>query len=173
MIEERAKKVKLLIMDVDGVLTDGRIIYDNFGDEFKCFNVLDGFGIYLLYRAGIKSVIITAKKSKLVKRRANDMHVQALYSTRNKLKAYKRVLKRFRVKEEEVCFIGDDLLDLPIIKRAGFSVAPPNAVEEVRNSVDYITEREGGKGAVREVVEVILKCQERWDKVIADYLKFD
>ena len=171
MIEERAKKIKLLILDVDGVLTDGRIIYDNFGDELKCFNVQDGFGMMLFYRAGIKSVIITAKKTRIVKRRACDMHVAAVYSNHEKLKTYRKVLKRFRVKDEEVCFMGDDLLDLPIIKRAGLAVAPPNAVEDVKKSAHYITQRQGGKGAVREVIEIILKSQGLWDRVISKYLK--
>lgn len=171
MIEERAKKIKLLILDVDGVLTDGRIIYDNFGDELKCFNVHDGFGLTLLYRAGIKAIIITARKTKVVKRRAQDMHIAALYSDHKKLKVYQKVLKRFRVRDEEVCFIGDDLLDLPIIKRAGLAVSPPDAVEEVKNSSHYITRKQGGKGAVREVIEIILKSQDLWERTISRYLK--
>ena len=171
MIEERAKKVRLLILDVDGVLTGGGIFYDNFGDEFKRFNVHDGFGMILLNKAGIKSVIITAKKTRIVKHRANEMRVAAVYSDHKKLKIYKKVIGRFGVSDEEVCFMGDDLLDLPIIKRAGFSVAPPNAVEEVKNSAHYITKKSGGSGAVREVIEIILKSQGLWEKVISEYLK--
>jgi len=168
MIEERAKKIKLLILDVDGVLTDGRIIYDNFGDEIKCFNVYDGFGMTLLHRAGIKSVIITAKKTRIVKRRAKDMHVAKVYSNYEKLKVYEKVIKRFRVKDEETCFIGDDLIDLPVLKRAGLSIAPPEAMEEVKNICHYITKKSGGKGAVREVIEIILKAQGLWDKVTSE-----
>ena len=171
MIEQRAKKIRLLILDVDGVLTDGRIIYDNCGDEFKCFNVHDGFGMLILYRAGIKAVIITAKKNRSVKRRAQEMYIAALYSNYKKFKIYQKVLKKFRVKDEQVCFVGDDLLDLPIMKRVGFAVAPPDAVEEVKNFAHYITQRHGGRGAVREVVEIILKSQGLWDKVISTYLK--
>ncbi len=170
MIEERAQKVKLLILDVDGVLTDGRIIYDNFGDELKCFNVNDGFGMILLNRIGIKSVIITAKKTRIVKHRAAEMKVSAVYSDHKKLKIYKSVLNKFKVKDDEVCFMGDDLLDLPIIKRVGFSVAPPNAVEEVKKSAHYITKKQGGKGAVRELIEIILKSQGLWEKAISEYL---
>lgn len=169
MIEERAKKIKLLILDVDGVLTDGRIIYDNFGDELKCFNVHDGFGMTLLSRAGIKSVIITAKKTKIVARRAKDMHVAKVYSDYKKLKIYEKVIKKFRVKDEEVCFMGDDLIDLPVLKRVGLSVAPPEAIEEVKNSCHYITKNSGGKGAVRELIEIILKSQNLWDEVISKY----
>ncbi|MBU1061355.1 MAG: HAD hydrolase family protein, partial [Candidatus Omnitrophica bacterium] len=131
--------------------------------------VHDGFGMYLLHRAGLKSVIITAKKTKVVERRAKDMRVAALYSDHRKLKIYKKVLSRFRVKDEEVCFMGDDLLDLPIIKRVGFAVAPPDARDEIKDSARYITQKKGGKGAVREVIEMILKSQGRWDKVIAEY----
>lgn len=169
MIDERAKKIRLLILDVDGVLTDGRIIYDNFGDELKFFNVHDGFGMSLLYRAGIKSVIITAKKTRIVKRRAKDMHIAALYSSHKKFKVYQKVLKKFRVKHEEVCFMGDDLLDLPVMKKVGLAAAPPNAVEEVKNSSHYITQKGGGKGAVREVIEMILKSQGLWDKALSSF----
>lgn len=171
MIDDRAKKVKLLILDVDGVLTDGRIVYDNFGDELKFFNVLDGFGMVLLHQAGIKSAIITAKKTRIVKRRARDMRVALVYSDHKKLKVYLKLLKKFRLKDEEICFMGDDLLDLALMKRAGFAVAPPNAAEEVKNSSHYITSREGGKGAVREVIEIILKSQGLWDKIISGYSK--
>ena len=171
MIEERAKKIKLLILDVDGVLTDGRIIYDNFGDELKFFNVNDGLGIYLLRKAGIKTVIITARKTKAVLKRARDMRIAAVYSNHYKLKIYQKVLKKFRVKDEEVCFMGDDLLDLSIIKRAGLAVTPPNAVSEVKALSHYTTQRHGGKGAVRELVEMILKSQGLWEKVTSRYLK--
>jgi 3-deoxy-D-manno-octulosonate 8-phosphate phosphatase (KDO 8-P phosphatase) len=171
VIEERAKKVRLLILDVDGVLTDGRIVYDNFGDELKFFNVNDGLGIYLLQKAGIKAVIITAKKNRAVVKRARDMRVAAVYSGHHKLNIYEKVLKKFRVKDEEVCFIGDDLLDLPLIKRAGFAVAPPNAIEEIKSISHYITQKYGGKGAVRELAEIILKSQGLWEEVISVYSK--
>lgn len=171
MIEDRAKKIKLLILDVDGVLTDGRIIYDNFGDELKFFNVTDGLGVFLLRKSGIKTVIITAKKTRAVLKRAKDMRVAAVYSDHYKLKIYQKVLKKFHVKDSEVCFMGDDLLDLPIIKRAGLAVAPPNAIQEVRNIAHYTTQKHGGKGAVRELAEIILKSQGRWDKAISAYTK--
>jgi len=171
MIEERAKKIKLLILDADGVLTDGRIIYDNFGDEIKCFNVYDGLGMMLLHRVGIKSVIITAKKTRILERRAKDMHVAKVYSDYRKLKVYEKVVKKFKVKDEEACFIGDDLIDLPVLKRVGLSVAPPEAVEEVKNSCHYITKKSGGKGAVRELIEIILRSQGLWDKITGEYYK--
>jgi 3-deoxy-D-manno-octulosonate 8-phosphate phosphatase (KDO 8-P phosphatase) len=171
MIEERAKKIKLLILDVDGVLTDSRIIYDNFGDEIKCFDVHDGFGMTLLHRAGIRSVIITAKKTNIVMRRAKDMHVDKVYSSYKKLDIYEKVIKKFKVKDEEACFIGDDFIDLPVLKRTGLSIAPPEAIEEVKNACHYVTKNSGGKGAVREVVEIILKSQGLWGRVINEYVK--
>jgi len=170
-IEERAKKIKLLILDVDGVLTDGRIIYDNFGGEIKFFNVYDGVGMTLLFRAGIKSAIITAKKTNIVKRRAKDMLVAKVYSGYKKLKIYENVIKKFKVKDEEVCFVGDDLIDLPVLKRVGLSIAPPEAMEEVKNSCHYVTKKSGGKGAVRELIEVILKSKGLWDNVTNEYQK--
>lgn len=171
MIEERAKKIKLLILDVDGVLTDSRIIYDNFGDELKCFNVYDGFGMTLLHRAGIRSAIVTAKKTNIVIRRAKDMHVAKVYSGYEKLRIYEKAIRNFRVKDEEVCFVGDDFIDLPVLKRVGLSVAPPEAIGEVKDACHYITKKGGGKGAVREVVEMILKSQGLWYNVIAEYTR--
>ena len=171
MVEERAKKIKLLILDVDGVLTDSRIIYDNYGDELKCFNVYDGFGMTLLYRAGIRSAILTAKKTNIVMRRAKDMRVAKVYSGYKKLEIYEKAIKKFKVKDEEVRFVGDDFIDLPVLKRVGLSVAPSEAIEEVKNSCHYITKKSGGKGAVREVVEMILKSQGLWYNMISEYQK--
>ena len=167
---ERAKKIKLLILDVDGVLTDGRIIYGDAGDELKCFDVQDGFGIYLLSKVGIGTVIITAKKSVVVRRRAKDSHVAKVYQNAvDKLKIYEKVKRKFRVKDDEVCFMGDDLLDLPILVRAGLAVSVPNAVEEIRARSHYMTQRKGGRGAVREVVDLILKGQGKYESLISQY----
>ncbi|MCH7762070.1 HAD hydrolase family protein [candidate division TA06 bacterium] len=170
VLKERAQKIKLLILDVDGVLTDGRIIYGDAGDELKCFDVQDGLGIYLLSKVGIQTVIITAKKSPVVRRRARDSHIAKVYQNApDKWKAYQKVRKKFRVTDEEVCFIGDDLLDLPILLQAGLAVSVPNAVAEVRSRSHYITQREGGRGAVREVVDFILKSQEKYEALISHY----
>ncbi len=169
---DRAKRIKLLIIDIDGVMTDGRIIYSIYGDELKFFDVQDGFGISLLNKAGIKSVIITAKKSRIVKIRAKDLRVAKAYQGFiDKLKPFNKILKRFKVKPEEVCFIGDDLIDIPVLKRVGFSVAVPNAVEEVKNQAHYITQKMGGRGAVREVCDLILKSQNKWDLATSRYFK--
>ena len=169
---ERIKRIKVLILDIDGVMTDGHIIYSVYGDELKFFDVQDGFGITLLRKAGIKSVIITAKKSRIVKLRARDMKVAKAYQGyMDKVKAFNKAVRKFRVAPEEVCFIGDDLIDLPVLKRVGFAVAVPNAVEEVRQHAHHITERAGGHGAVRELCDLILKSQGKWDLATAKYFK--
>jgi len=169
---ERIKRIKVLILDIDGVMTDGHIIYSVYGDELKFFDVQDGFGITLLRKAGIKSVIITAKKSRIVKLRARDMKVAKAYQGyMDKVKAFNKAVRKFRVAPEEVCFIGDDLIDLPVLKRVGFAVAVPNAVEEVKKAAHHTTERAGGHGAVRELCDLILKSQGKWDLATAKYLK--
>jgi len=169
-IKEKAKKIKFLILDVDGVLTDGKIIYDSEGKEMKFFNVLDGLGIVLLKRAGIKTAIITAKTSKVVMRRSKDMQVFTVYqNVAKKDEAYKKILKKFNLTNEQVCFVGDELIDLPVLTMVGFSVAVANAVPEVKEVADYITKRSGGEGAVREVVELILKSQNKWNKIVKTY----
>ena len=171
-IIEKAKRVKVFIVDIDGVMTDGRIIYSGYGDELRFFDVQDGFGITLLNRAGIKTVIITAGKSKIVKHRARDLAIAKTYhGFMDKALAFDDLLKRFKVTPEEVCFIGDDLIDLPILKRAGFAVAVSNPVEEVKKLAHHITANPGGRGAVREICDLILKSQGKWDLVTSKYFQ--
>jgi len=168
----RAERVKLVILDIDGVMTDGRIIYSIYGDELKFFDVQDGFGITLLHRAGIKTVIITAKKSRIVKLRARDMKVAKAYQGYiDKLVAFNKILKRFRVKPEEICFIGDDIIDISVLKRVGFAVAVPNAMDEVKAASHYTASKMGGRGAVREICDLILKSQNKWDLAASKYIK--
>jgi 3-deoxy-D-manno-octulosonate 8-phosphate phosphatase (KDO 8-P phosphatase) len=139
-IVERARNVKMLITDIDGVMTDGRIVYSIYGDELKFFDVMDGFGISLLNKAGIKTVIMTAKKSRIVKMRGRDLKVTKVYAGFiDKLIPFNDILKRFNIKAEEICFIGDDLIDFPVLKRVGFAVSVPNAVDEVKAIVHYVT----------------------------------
>jgi len=171
-IIEKAKRVKVLIVDIDGVMTDGRIVYSGYGEELKFFDVQDGFGMSLLQKAGIKTVIITAKKSKIVRHRARDLNVTKAYQGfLDKAAPFRDALKRFRVTAEEVCFMGDDLLDIPVLKRAGLAVAVPNAVEEVRAAAHFITGAKGGRGAVREICDIILKSQDKWDLVTSKYFQ--
>jgi 3-deoxy-D-manno-octulosonate 8-phosphate phosphatase (KDO 8-P phosphatase) len=162
-IIEKARRIKLLVLDVDGVMTDGRLIYDNFGDEFKSFDVQDGYGLALWAKSGLKSVIITAKKSRIVSRRAKLCRITKTFmDAHDKGVVYEKVLKIFKVSDEEVCFIGDDLIDLPVMKKAGLAVAVPYSRPEVKALAIYTTSAEGGRGAVREVVEIIMKAQGKW-----------
>ena len=170
-IQERAKRIKLLLLDVDGVLTDGRIVVGNYGDEIKNFDVRDGLGILLVKRAKIKCAIITAKMSKIVKIRARHIGIDHLYENHYKIKSLRDIKRRFRCKEEENCFVGDDLIDIPILKRVGFAVAVTNAITDVKNVSHYITQVPGGHGAVREVCEIILKAQGKWDEVTKRYFE--
>ena len=171
-IIERAKKIKLLILDIDGVMTDGRIIYSIYGDELKFFDVQDGFGITLLNKVGIRSAIITAKKSRIVKTRARDMKIAYVYQGyMDKARAFDKILRKSRLKAEDICFIGDDLIDVPVIKRAGFAVAVSNAMEEVKHNAHYVTSKTGGRGAVREICDLILRSQGKWDLATSKYFK--
>ena len=167
---ERASRVSLLVLDVDGVLTDGRIVYADYGDELKFFDVQDGAGLVFWNRVGLRSAVITARTSRLMKRRAKELRVDVLAQGQLlKLPAYEQLLKRLRASDEQVCAIGDDLMDLPILRRAGLAVAVPNAVDEVRAAAHYVTKRPGGRGAVREVVNLILKAKGLWDEIMQRY----
>ena len=162
-MHERIQKIKVLVMDVDGVMTDGQIIYDSSGKETKNFSVLDGYGLVMWRRSGFKSAIITARASKVVSLRAGDLKIDKVYlDAYPKMEAYQKLVKDLKVKDEEVCFIGDDLPDMEVLQRVGFAVAVPNAVQEVKKIVHHITDRKGGEGAVREVIELILKTQGKW-----------
>ncbi|MFA5287146.1 MAG: HAD-IIIA family hydrolase [Candidatus Omnitrophota bacterium] len=169
-LKERASKIKLLLLDVDGVLTDGRIIYDSKGRDSKFFDVHDGMGVYALSKAGIKTVLITAKSSNAIKPRAKDMRVAEVFSDVSPKSAILgKLLKKYNVLKDEVCFVGDDLVDLGLIKLVGFSVAVSNASPEIKEAAVYITTKHGGRGAVREVAELILKSQGKWEDIIKFY----
>ncbi|MFA5088477.1 MAG: HAD-IIIA family hydrolase [Candidatus Omnitrophota bacterium] len=163
-MNKRIEKIKLLALDVDGVLTTGKIIVDDEGKEIKIFDVHDGLALALLKKTGLKTAIITAKGSPAVRVRAKDLKIDKVYlDAFPKIKAYEKMLKDFKVSDEEVCYIGDDLPDVKVLERVGFAVAVPNAVAEVKKVCDYITQRSGGCGAVREIIELILKTQGKWE----------
>jgi len=169
-LKSNAKKVKLLLLDVDGVLTDGRIIYDSRGHDMKFFDVHDGMGVYLLKKAGIPTILITAKGSRAIKPRAKDMCVDAVFADVSpKSAVLDKILNKYKVNSEEVCFVGDDLVDLCLMKRVGFPVAVFNARREIKQQASYVTLREGGRGAVREVAELILKAHGRWQEMAGLY----
>lgn len=171
-IKQRAKKIKMLILDIDGVMTDGRIIYDSKGNELKCFNVLDGMGLAVLKQIKMKVVLVTAKGSRAVLRRARDIGVTEVWqNAHDKLKPYRQILKKHKLKNEDICFVGDDLVDLSVMKRAGLSVAVANACPEAKRIAHYVTKKEGGKGAVREIIEIILRAQNIWPEIIRKFLR--
>ncbi|MBI5047777.1 MAG: HAD-IIIA family hydrolase [Deltaproteobacteria bacterium] len=162
--------IKLLCLDVDGVMTDGRIIYDDAGRETKMFDVKDGHGIKLLMRAGIDVAIITARESNVVLHRAKNLGVEMVYQkAMDKVIAFEDILKKRRLSSQETAYIGDELVDIPLLRRVGFAVAVKDAVKDVKKYVNYITIRSGGCGAVREVCELILKAQGKWAEVTARY----
>lgn len=165
------KDIKMMIVDVDGVLTDGRIFSNSKGEEIKVFHVKDGSGIAFWHRAGLKTALISGRSSKAVTHRAKELGIKDVYQeVHNKLEAYEKILKKHDLRDEEVCYIGDDLIDLPVLRRVGFSVAVVNSPEEVVKGVDYVTRTPGGGGAVREVVEKVLKFQGKWEEILKRYL---
>ncbi|MDP8233378.1 MAG: HAD-IIIA family hydrolase [Candidatus Saelkia tenebricola] len=166
-IIEKAKNIKLLLLDADGVLTDGKIYYGSYGDEIKAFDVKDGLSLSLWNRAGKMSCIITAKKSSLLKRRARELRVFKVYQNAfRKIDVYEKIKKKFRLQDSQICFIGDDLIDIAVLKRVGLSITVLDAPSEVREVAHYMTDNKGGSGAVREVVEIILKAQGAWKNLI-------
>ena len=169
-ILQRATKVKLLLMDCDGVMTDGRIFVLEAGDDQKAFYVRDGLGIELFHRAGLKTGVITGRNSIALERRAQGLGMSFLWQgNENKREAFQRTLVESGLAGDEVAFIGDDLSDIPLMKLCGFAIAVSNAAEETKAVAHYVTEAKGGRGAVREVCELILKAQDKWADIVASY----
>ena len=171
-IERRASRIKLVLMDCDGVLTDGRLWLTEGGEEQKSFNTHDGLGLSLLHRAGLKSGIISGRNSRAVARRAEELGIEFVrQGDPEKNAAFAEILQQAGVDESEVAFIGDDLTDIPLMQRVELAVAVADAVLETRSVAHYVTRTRGGRGAVREVVELILKSQGRWKDLLEHYLK--
>ena len=169
-MENKLSAIKLLLLDVDGVMTDGRIIYDNQGNELKAFDVKDGHGLKMLQRAGITVGIITGRSSDLVARRAAELGIDILYQKAlNKLEPYLEILSEQGLTDRQVAYVGDDIVDLPVLRRVGFGVTVADANPEVLPLVDYVTQRPGGRGAVREVCDLLLKAQGKWHELTARY----
>jgi len=170
-IIERARKIKLLILDCDGVLTDGRIIMLPDGDETKAFDVKDGHAMVMAQRAGLKIGIISGRKSSIVRARAKELGIAHLHEMAwGKTEPYEKILAEEDLSDEAICYIGDDVVDIPLLRRAGLGVAVADAVDEAKQYSHMVTSRVGGRGAVREVVEMILKAQDKWDEAMARYL---
>ena len=173
-LTELIRDIELILMDVDGVLTDGKLSFVPNGDELvevKSFSVQDGAGIALAHRAGLKTGWVSARGSSVVTKRATELSVEFVYlDVRDKKTALDQILAESGIPAERVCFIGDEVIDLPAMTRVQFPVAVANASLEVKSRAAYVTEASGGNGAVREAIELILKAQGKWDAAIAEFL---
>ncbi len=169
-LAEKLEKIVLLVLDVDGVLTDGKIIIDDLGNESKHFHVRDGHGIKLLMRGGVDVVLLTGRRSRVVRHRAEDLGVRGIYQgAKDKAQVMGEILAERGVPGEHVAYVGDDVVDIPVFRMVGFSAAVADAPGYVKTQADYVTENKGGDGAVREVCEMILKARDAWDAVMARY----
>lgn len=167
----RAARARVLIFDVDGVLTDGTVLLHGDGTESKRFHIRDGTAVVLARRAGLKVGLISARPSEATLQRAAQLEFDFVHQvTASKHAAYEAVLQAAGAEEADLAYMGDDLIDLPILRRVGLAAAPADAVEEVRRTAHWVSSRPGGAGAVRELVEFVLKAQDRWETVVEEYL---
>jgi 3-deoxy-D-manno-octulosonate 8-phosphate phosphatase (KDO 8-P phosphatase) len=166
----RARRVRLVLMDVDGVLTDGRIVFEGPEDETKFFDAQDGVGVRLAIQAGLRIGLITGRRSLALRRRADELGITDVrMNAARKGDAFVRMAAGHRLRDDQVCFVGDDVVDLPALRRAGFAATVPNARPEVIRVAHFVTGRPGGRGAVREVLDFILKAQGSWRRVTRAY----
>lgn len=170
VMESKAGKIKLIVLDVDGTLTDGSIIIDNNRTESKAFNVADGFAIASAVEQGMRFAIITGRSSEVVKHRAGELKINEVHQgIRNKIEKLDEILEKYGYSYEETAYIGDDINDLPAINRAGFTACPKDADIFIKSKVDFVSNFDGGRGAVREFVKFIMEVNGKWEKVIEKY----
>ncbi len=171
-VYDRAKVLKLLVLDVDGVLTDGKLYLSDSGEEIKAFNTLAGHGLKMLKASGVDVAIITGRKSRLVEIRAGNLGIAHLYQgVEDKLSAFRELIGKLGLQPQQVAFMGDDLVDLPAMRRAGLALTVPAAPALVKQNAHYVSERSGGDGAVREVCELIMQAHGTFDAQVAPYLE--
>lgn len=171
-LEQRMARVELLLLDVDGVLTDGRVVLDDRGVETKAFDVTDGHGLKLLQRAGVAVGFVTGRRSRVVEHRARELGVTEVHQrVRNKLEVVREILFRRGLRPEQVAYMGDDLVDLPVMTQVGLGITVADAPEYVRERAHWVTERPGGRGAVREACEAILRARGVWEHVTRKYFR--
>lgn len=171
-IIKKVKKLKLLILDVDGVLTDGRLFFDHNGEEYKCFHARDGHGIKLLRETGVEVAVISGRKSNSVALRMKSLGVEYIYQGHeNKIAALAEIMQKISLNPDQVAHIGDDLLDLPVMTRVGLSIAVNDANDAVKDYADWCTKTAGGQGAVREVCDFIMQTQGTFDKILDHYMQ--
>ena len=169
---EKARKIKMLLLDVDGVMTNGQVLLTPNGDELKQFSIHDGFGIVCAKKAGIRIGIISGRSSPSLKMRCDELQIDDLYmDTMEKLPVLLQLMQKYGLSREEIAFIGDDVPDLPVLKRVGLSVAPQNAHHHVKSRVDLILKKSGGEGAVRELVDFLLVVQKKDAKILQKFLE--
>jgi 3-deoxy-D-manno-octulosonate 8-phosphate phosphatase (KDO 8-P phosphatase) len=169
-VRARAAGIKLLILDVDGVLTDGGLIWHANGQESKVFHVHDGHGIRLLQRAGIETALLTGRRSQVVDHRAHDLGIKlVVQGSKNKLADYEEILQLRELDDQSVAYVGDDLVDVPVFKRVGLAVAVASATSHILPYCHLSTESKGGRGAVREICEFLLQVQGKWEEITAVY----
>lgn len=169
-LSERCRSIELILSDVDGVLTDGGVIFDNKGIELKRFHIRDGSGIKLWQKAGGKFGLITGRTSHIVEIRAAELGVEIVrQGTENKLAALAEIVRDLRLRMDQVCYVGDDLPDLPVVRKVGLGVAVGDAAEELKKEAHLVTKAQGGFGAIRETIETILKNQQRWTDLVQTF----
>lgn len=169
-IASKLKNIQCLLLDVDGVLTDGSIFFTPEDQEFKVFHALDGLGIVIAKASGLRVGFVTARNSKVVDKRGKELNLDiVIQGALNKNHVLSTVTRKFNLKNNAICYVGDDLIDIPILKKAGVAVAVSNAVPEVKRIADYVSKARGGSGAVREVVELILKAQGKWKNIVREF----
>jgi YrbI family 3-deoxy-D-manno-octulosonate 8-phosphate phosphatase len=169
-LDQLCQPIRLILSDVDGVMTDGGIVIDNQGIESKQFHVRDGQGIRLWHKAGYKFGLITLRSSQILKIRVAELGIEIIrQGIEHKLDAMREILSELQLTPQQVCYIGDDLPDLALVRGAGLGVAVADACEELREAAKYVTKNQGGKGAVRETIEIILKAQQRWEDLIQTF----
>ena len=172
LLLKRARAVRLLILDVDGVMTDGRIVYTSSGEQVQAFHVHDGLGLKLLTKGGVDLAIISSRSSKALALRCRELGIASVFQgVSDKIEVYKKLKCDMEIDDSEVGYIGDDWVDIPLLKRVGFPVAVRNAAEPLADYAVYVTSRSGGFGAVREVCELILKAKDEWKGALASYLE--
>ncbi len=170
-LTERAKNIRLLILDVDGVLTDGRLYFGPKGETLKVFHVRDGHGIKMLQKAGIEVAFLSGRRSDAAYHRARELGINRFFEgLRDKVATMKEIKAALQIRPQEVAVVGDDLVDLPIMNRAGLAVAVADAVPEVRAAAHWVTNLPGGKGAVREVCDLLLKAQGKWEGIVSRWM---
>lgn len=174
LIRDKASQIKMIIFDVDGVLTDGSLFYDNQGGEYKAFNSKDGHGIRMLMDGGIKLALLTGRQSDLVLHRAENLKIppELIYQGyRDKRPAFDELCEKTGIQPEHIAYVGDDVVDLPVMSKVGLAIAVADAHPFVKQHSDWVTEKPGGKGAAREVCEMLLEAQGKLEDMLAGYLK--